>query len=695
MNSIPLKLSTMKKIVTLLFFLSIALQFNAQTVRSAPCPNLKNWDWTNQASYNFAYVNGRGKIAISSPFHTTSSADQTLTDIIRGKDYIPTEGWVLLRQVFGCPQQNIDTNYPHFMLYNKYRGIIRVFIFNGSPVQYEKAAITVSWDYGTNKTSIFAPSEVIQYPNIDYHNGTKTSNDIVNYVQNYYSAAWFVTDIPVTFDHLLDYSKDFFLRINVYSSVNSSVKLDSKFTMNTKTVTANATPSRTGMYEFAKETQDMLSKVPSQDQFKKYFDGYNNIMGTSKGEKDLQATANAMSKNIGQGSFQQIMSNTAGLASFINSSIGAGLGLINFFMGKSNKNAVSTVQLMPLISNGEGSITGTITTKTNATSYPLQLPATNHYFPTTPKTLNYDGLPIYDCPLGVLSLEESPTLGGRMYSIITENSSGFNWDSGDFYYFFEDTYYRELSLASAIKLAHNASSNTQILDVKAQLLAKVTIPYGVSNKYSREMCSRIESGEYVLLDKNDKSYTYGTKVVDVEKLKNQKLIIPYEKKVESEGREYVFHYKTPVYLKLLITMKPTDLNAGQTPILYIATYNISGTGTKGLGANGKTLVVNRYFENCNSYNKTNLTNRTMSQQINYMLTGQVLKIQNSELKNGSYKLYRSKNVLANIELLEEGALKGLDEVYLNRLSTLESTDIYILKLSADGKESVSYKFKYR
>lgn len=682
----------MKKITAILF-LSIAIINIAYSQTGHPCGNPQNWDWTSMSSYDFAYINGQGKVPLSSPFHTTASADETLTDIIRGKDFLPTEGWVLLRKVFGCPAQNIDTKFPHFMLYNKYRGIIRLFIFNGSSFEYQKAAITVSWDYGTNKTSVFAPSEIIQSPNHEYHQGTKVSNDIVNYVQNYYSAAWFVTDIPVTFDHLLDYTKDFYLRISVNSSINSTVNLKSVFTMRTQTVTTNASPPKNGMYEFAKETQDMLSKVPSQDQFKKYFDNFNQIVGSSKGEKELQNVASEMSKNIGQGGFQQFMSSAAGVASLMNGSIGAGLGLINFFMGKSNKNAVPAVQLMPLVSNGEGAISGEISTYTNATSYPLQLPATNHYFDS--KTLNYDGLPIYDCPLGVISLEESPTLSRREYMKTIASSGGFNWGTGDFWYYTEDAYYQELSLSSAIKLAHNVSSDTEILEIKAQLVAKSLYPYKADNKYSNEMYSRIDNGESVLLDKKDeadvKNFTYATKMVDIENLRNQKLVIISAVELDNDGRVTRSYIKTPVYLKLFISMKPKDKNAGQTPILYIATYQISGTGTKGFGANGKTLQINKYFENCNCYKNIISTTKPVF-DINYALKEQALKIYNTELTDGQYKLYKMSGISAS--LIESGKFMGGDNIYIKSLVP-SSNDIYILTLESEGYEKISHKFQYK
>ena len=50
-----------------------------------------------------------------------------IDDINMGEDYSPTEGWVLLKKDFGCSGGGID--YPYFILYNKYRGVIRLFMY--------------------------------------------------------------------------------------------------------------------------------------------------------------------------------------------------------------------------------------------------------------------------------------------------------------------------------------------------------------------------------------------------------------------------------------------------------------------------------------------------------------------------------------------------------------------------------------
>lgn len=682
----------MKKICTFLLFISI-FSYIGYSQGDYPCDNLKNWDWTVSTSYDYAYVNGIGRIALSSPFHTTSSADQTLTDIISGKDYLPSEGWVLLRKVFGCPKQNIDTKFPHFILYNKYRGIIRLFIFNGSPFEYQKAVVTLSLKYGSDKTSLFAPSEVIQSPNKEYHDGEKVSNDIVNYIENYYSAAWFVTDIPVTFDHLLDYKKDFYIRITVNSSINSTIKLDSKFTIQTKSVVANAKPQKNGVYEFAKGTQDMISKVPTQTEFKKYFDAFNRFTGQSNGEKRLKETANQMNNSINNNSFQNFFLDLGDFAGKINKPIKAGLGLLNFFIGKSNKNAVSAVQLLPLVSNGEGTITGQISTTTNATSYPLQLPATNHRFQSN--DINYDGLPIYDCPLGVISLEESPAISAiKTYSKNTESHSGFNFPIGDFWYYDEDTYYNELALSGAVILAHNVQSGTEIIDVQAQLIAKIPYPYNANHNRGREIYNRINDGEYLLLDikneENNKSYMYGTKIVDIEDLKNQRLVIPSYVNSDNDGNRNTWFVPVQLFLKVFIKMKPTDPNAGQTPIFYVATYEISGKSNKGFEKDGKTLRINRYFENCNCYDYSEKTNL---KEIKYTIEGKYLKIQNEYLKNGHYYLFG----LDYSKLrFQSGKLVGGDMIYLENLIPLrKETDFYVLNLRADNCLSVTIKLRPR
>jgi len=77
--------------------------------------NIPYWDWTQANNYSYAFIQGEGKINISSPFETSSSANKDLSYIIKAQDFLPKQGWVLLSKVFGTEEQYMETNYPYFI----------------------------------------------------------------------------------------------------------------------------------------------------------------------------------------------------------------------------------------------------------------------------------------------------------------------------------------------------------------------------------------------------------------------------------------------------------------------------------------------------------------------------------------------------------------------------------------------------
>jgi|GEM_PF-4990249 len=89
-----------------------------------------NWDWTiNQP--DTLYPITLGEVIVDKPyFDNTTSAFTYMYNGYTYPDIKPEDGWVLLLRDFGDPDGEIGT--PYFILYNKYRGILRFFIFGSS-----------------------------------------------------------------------------------------------------------------------------------------------------------------------------------------------------------------------------------------------------------------------------------------------------------------------------------------------------------------------------------------------------------------------------------------------------------------------------------------------------------------------------------------------------------------------------------
>ncbi|BDU74572.1 hypothetical protein [Mesoterricola silvestris] len=114
----------------LLLTLAAATPGQGQVVRAmaADDPNLDpRWDWRPEQAVELAFsVHGEAPTPIKAnvPFHTPGNRLYTKAE----PDMNPEDGWILVHRDFGTPQQALP--FPLFTLYNRFRGIFRVMLYN-------------------------------------------------------------------------------------------------------------------------------------------------------------------------------------------------------------------------------------------------------------------------------------------------------------------------------------------------------------------------------------------------------------------------------------------------------------------------------------------------------------------------------------------------------------------------------------
>jgi hypothetical protein len=99
-------------------------------------PNLDpSWDWTvSGAGHTIYYTDLIGVVrskVVQVPFYTGGHPLNTLE-----KDMYPADGWMLAFRDFGGPSAAPDL--PFFALYNKYRGILRIMLYNTRELSYTR-----------------------------------------------------------------------------------------------------------------------------------------------------------------------------------------------------------------------------------------------------------------------------------------------------------------------------------------------------------------------------------------------------------------------------------------------------------------------------------------------------------------------------------------------------------------------------
>ncbi len=117
-----------------------------------------NWDWTISGAGHTVYytdLNGviRSKV-VQVPFYTGGHPLNTLEV---EKDMYPEDGWVLAFRDFGSPSAAPDV--PFFALYNKYRGILRIMLYNSRDLAYSKFNLELSFKSTTATGALLTYSD--------------------------------------------------------------------------------------------------------------------------------------------------------------------------------------------------------------------------------------------------------------------------------------------------------------------------------------------------------------------------------------------------------------------------------------------------------------------------------------------------------------------------------------------------------
>lgn len=117
------------------------------------------------------------------------------------KDFLPEDGWELLYKEFGeCCTESQRVDYPFFILYNRYRGTMRVFLMVKELEEdaFDAAMVKVRWKNGSNrKTALFQHVRRTSAPihKFDQFKEFSTPNKYLN--KDYF---WLYADLGMAYD---------------------------------------------------------------------------------------------------------------------------------------------------------------------------------------------------------------------------------------------------------------------------------------------------------------------------------------------------------------------------------------------------------------------------------------------------------------------------------------------------------------
>ena len=219
--------SVQLKVLYFLLFLNLS-------VFSQTDPNINpNWDWINgdypQAPYPSSqykmYIETANGIIQESPRNAPWNQGNAWIGL---QDMRKEDGWVLISRDFGTPWRAIyapdQKGSPYFILYNKYRGILRFFMWIRTGSAFSSGAIQIEFDYDNSfKTATLSLLKPRSY-----------ATDKVPMVANNVGSAltipmednWCWADFPMAYDPTFTPSIDgAWLNFQVLGTTESDVKI--------------------------------------------------------------------------------------------------------------------------------------------------------------------------------------------------------------------------------------------------------------------------------------------------------------------------------------------------------------------------------------------------------------------------------------------------------------------------------------
>lgn len=601
---------------SLIVMLLLSISAKSQTT---PCWYDPTWNWQNGTPTNWVAYNVGGSMQLLSPFtNPTNSTD--IKSIQDGKDYRVEDGWVLYNRYFGCPGVPVNGEAPYFSLYNRFRGVLRVFVWSPYTQSLQQAKVTISWLNPTSSTAALSDLYHESSQGNDQYPKAMNSEYGFNYVDQFYPfGAWYTTDFTINFDQLTDSTKNYDLQVESKLAISSDVSLSGDFTFTTKSATAKDPANKTTStnvpggerwdIEFAKflgkapKRSDIASAIAEMDSTVK------DVIKDSILSNDISSELGALNNIVQNQQFKDFLLTTADIIGGLNSGLGVLTKVLDHFIGKENPQATNPQEafVQPTISKGSIKLTGNITTTSNGTQFFSQLPGGNHK--DLNDSINFIDLPYYDCPMGIMNLDYVPRILVKKQVYYPMVGTGRPFYGANYGPTFEWTstqnnnvndYFWSSKIMDSLVVGLNEASGLEIVEVKAALVNEITtsttlhptfvtdifqdtITYNnfmfqmnfysptlppaafqsVRNiKYNHPVKSLMKQGIYSLVDLDtvNKHHRYMNQFVALDKFKNTAMVN------QPNGK---------FLIKIQAVLRPKDTVAyTNTPVLFVKTYEV-------------------------------------------------------------------------------------------------------------------------
>lgn len=569
--------------------------------------NFANWDWQSLECKNWrAYTAQANLLNMSAPWVKPVGK---VAQITTQGDYTKAHGWELITRDFGCYRAR---PYPYFVLYNKYNGLLRVYIFmsNLTITGFSKMAVTLrhadTYNHPATLASANSPMEAPnQYP------GSFRDDMIVFVTDDVPQGNWTVAEFRTSFDpNTYSYPAASALAVGMYGITSSTVKLGNQ--------------PVAGPYAFAGSSaifKDQNNASTSPDgqagDAKKIISDGKKIMETLKLTKELVDAINAKAEKTktdseapakvkedagkvqneaNSGGFKKTLGTISGILGVINPALALMGNVAGYLWADSESTPYS-----PSTSINNSMLNGFLETMVVLAPFQVQIPGIDHPIRTST-------LPYFNCPMGTFSLDNKLTVERvdfkRRTGVISNTYVNNVVRRKDQYAWYSS--YR-IADETPISYSYNKRAGLELVGVQAALCARITngtsqILFGPDNEvtlpvqflqehYNNSTANtgistmRVSNLNFVLADieanrllvsdydTDNKLHTVQTQYADINCLRGLALNIPWMN-------------KAVVFVRVKAVFRKIGEGADATPIVFVNDYSI----TENQHADNETFV---------------------------------------------------------------------------------------------------------
>ena len=530
----------------------------------------KDWNWevTQESSEHCATwtaISSRGAIYMNSPWKDGSGA---VSNIGNQGDYKHTQGWELIRRDFGCVR---PTDYPWFILYNKYSGLMRVYVYLGNGGNtFSRIVGVLEHAPGQKNTSIIAHSQQQARSADAYLNGSIGNEEIILHDAGALGTlSWGVMQYRPTLDpHITNSAyRDREFSVKIYGYENADIKLDGKSVTQPYSITGNRNEINTSgsggnINTFTTESQKVLEYVGSVDEYRTKLN--------KEAVKHRDKTGNQAIKNVlsevasitdSKSKFSKALGTVSSVAKAAGGIIGAIGSIVSFF--------TDDAPTPPAPTTSSYNFTGSITTTHTLNNFQIKHPGSTH--------TNDNNLPYYDYPLGVCNLKNTPRVNHISYARYTGQNSFFNCTSTT------PTYrnYSSYKVMDDLQVYYNAPAGLEVVSAQAAIVGRLktttkngdpaltpsylTRPgmFACITPYKNYMYDDFNAGRMVInsFDTDDLMLEFQTPFVDIACFK---------------GMTFNVFKETDVFIRLKVVLKKAGENNTTTPpLLFVQDYAVN------------------------------------------------------------------------------------------------------------------------